>query len=104
MLSSLGFLDWAANYRTGGVLGTGANVFTTYGWPGAWLAKDEYTTYHSDGKMPLHIDEHWIRWSIIDVTALVGTMLIGFAGPGAIFIPIMWVRKKRRQAAKRVGM
>jgi len=96
MLISLVFLDWSAHCVNGVRVGTGANFFTAYGWPNAWLIKDEYTTYRSDGPMPMHIDQHWVRWSIKDARAIIVAMVIGIGGPGVIFIPIMWISSKRK--------
>jgi hypothetical protein len=80
---SLGVLAALTCVRQPFHLGTGANSYEQFGWPGGWLTRNEYKTYVSYGAAGLQVDEHRVRWHVSDwrlfaCGAFIATTISGF--------------------------
>ena len=78
-------------------LGTGANSYEQFGWPGGWLTKNEYKTYVSHGTAPPQVDEHRVRWYVSDWSRFAGGALIAVMVPGLVLLAVRFGFKRSAQ-------
>jgi hypothetical protein len=81
--------------KSGVKFATGANSYSFYGWPDAWLTRNQFQTFVVDGNGPLVQDEYWVKWSVSSWASLLVAVLIALGVSGCLLgIPMAFIRKK----------